>query len=270
MSDSPILQLQNVHYVAGGKAILRDVSWGVSRGEHWAILGPNGSGKTTLLKIACGYTWPTAVGTCDGGGKVLREGHELTDLRELRKSIGWVTSALGAKIPPREPALNTVVSGVVAQTGLKIFHGTEPSKTDYERARSVMSELNLDALVERPFGVLSQGEQQAVLLARARMALPLLMILDEPCAGLDPAARERLLKRIEALAQLPTAPSIVFVTHHLEEIMPSFLHTLLMKEGQVLRQGPTREILSVELVGQLYDAPPCELIERRGRVWPVW
>lgn len=271
----PILQLQNVHYQAGGKAILEDVNWTVRRSEHWAVLGPNGSGKTTLLRIACGYLWPTADGKTDAG-RVLRQGEELTDLRELRKSIGWVTSALGAKVPPREPAIDTVVSGALAQTGLKIFRAAEPTDENYAHARRVMTQLELDHLADRPFGVLSQGEGQAVLLARALMARPLLLILDEPCAGLDPAARERLLKRIDSLArvdslaQTPAAPSVVLVSHHVEEIMPSLSHVLLIKSGRILRLGPTHETIDADLIRRLYDAPPCELVERRGRLWPIW
>jgi iron complex transport system ATP-binding protein len=161
----PALELRDVSYIGNGKTILRGINWSVRSGEHWAILGPNGSGKTTLLKIACGYIWPNA------GGEVYRRGRSLTNLPELRKSIGWVTSTLTTQIPNHEKVIRTVVSGRFAQIGLLEQFGGDAGKRDYAAARRYLSEMGCDYLREQEFGVLSQGEQQKVLIARARMTL---------------------------------------------------------------------------------------------------
>jgi len=264
----PVIEIHNVCYTHDGTAdgivIVDDVSWSIAPGEHWVLLGPNGAGKTTLLKIACGYTWPSQ------GGEVLRNGMKMTDLRELRRSIGWVTSILNVEIPRGERALDTVVSGRFAQTGLKDLNWEHPTADDYARAEQCLVELDATALMDKRFGICSQGEQQTILLARARLARPLLMVLDEPCAGLDPGARERFLASVELLAASEHSPSIVMVTHHVEEIMPSFTHVLVMEDGQVTKRGATAEILNQSLVEKLYDTTLRELAERDGRRWPIW
>ena len=268
MPTPPIIEIRNVRYTANGTAdgvtIIDDVSWRIEQGQHWALLGRNGSGKTTLLKIACGYTWPNQ------GGEVLRNGKRMTDLRTLRRSIGWVTSILNTEIPRGERALDTVVSGRFAQTGLKNLNWERPTPGDYTTAEQCLVELNAAGIKDRRFGILSQGEQQMVLLARARMAQPLLLVLDEPCAGLDPGAREQFLAGVEALASAAQSPSIVMVTHHIEEITPSLTHVLVMQDGRVIENGPTDQILSQALVEQLYDTKLRELVLRDGRHWPIW
>jgi iron complex transport system ATP-binding protein len=260
----PALEIREVSHTAGGRRLLDRVSWRVERGEHWAVLGPNGAGKTTLLKIACGYLWPNA------GGEVLRDGEATTDLREMRRRIGWVSSVLTRQIPPREKALDTIVSGKFAQTGLMVMHWDRPRADDYARAEALLAEMDSLDLRDKPFGVLSQGEQQKVLIARARMTEPLLVILDEPCAGLDPAAREKLLAALTQIAARPAAPSLILVTHHIEEIVPAFAHALALRDGRVARSGPTRQIIDARLVRDLYGAEGAELIDRHGRLWPVW
>jgi len=264
----PIIEIRNVRYTSDGTAdgnvILDDVSWQIGHGQHWALVGPNGAGKTSLLKVACGFVWPNQ------GGQVLRNGRQLSDLRELRRSIGWVTSVLNKEIPPGERALDTVVSGRFAQLGLKDLPWERPTEADYHQARQHLVELGAAELADRRFGVLSQGEQQTVLLARARMARPLLLVLDEPCAGLDPGAREQFLAGVESLAASGTNPAIVLVTHHIEEIMPSISHVLVMDGGRVVTSGPTGDVLDQQLVEQLYQTRLRELVLRDGRRWPIW
>src|SRR5689334_17543749 len=171
-AEPPLIELDRVGYCQGAAEILQDVSWRLDRGKHWAVLGPNGSGKTTLLRIACGYLWPTS-------GVVRRCGEELIDLGELRRSIGWVATDLAANIPPRERAIETVVSGKFAQVGLKWLGDLQPSESDFIAARRLLAEMHCEALADKPFRVLSQGERQQVLVARARMVDPLLIVLDE-------------------------------------------------------------------------------------------
>jgi iron complex transport system ATP-binding protein len=260
-SRIPALELRSVSYAANGKTILHSINWAVEQGDHWAILGPNGSGKTTLLRIACGYLWPNA------GGEVYRNGRVLMNLPELRKSIGWVTSTLAAEIPPEEKVIRTVVSGKFAQIGFWEGVGAA-SKRDYSLAEKYLAQMGCDDLKEMVFGVLSQGEQQKVLIARARMAKPYLIVLDEPCAGMDPGARENFLATLRSVGKQKTLPSLLYVTHHVEEILPLFGKTLILKEGRVLYSGATRAVLNSEMLEALYGVP-MSLIKKRGRYWPV-
>ena len=258
----PALELRDVSYVAGGRTILHRIRWSVRPGEHWAILGPNGSGKTTLLNIACGYLWPNA------GGQVYRQGKLLVNLPELRKSIGWVTSTLATKIPVYEKVIRTVVSGKFAQIGLLEEFGGDAGKRDYASARRYLSEMGCKDLGDREFGVLSQGEQQKVLIARARMTHPYLIVLDEPCAGMDPGARENFLASLRRLAGQPKIPALIYVTHHIEEILPLFRKTLVLKDGRANHAGATRHVLTAEVLRELYGVS-FSIVRRNGRCWPV-
>ena len=263
METPPLLDLRDVCYEVGGKRIVDRVNWRVERGQHWALLGRNGAGKTTLLEIACGYKWPNA------GGTVLRNGRAQTDLRELRRSIGWVTSTLVARIPAGETVFDTVVSGRFAAMGLKRFACKRPASEDYRDAEGILDRLGIGSLARRPFGVLSQGEKQKTLLARAQMAGPLLTILDEPCAGLDPASRECFLAAVQEMAASRDTPSFVLVTHHVDEIVPAFSRTLAIDDGRVVRSGPTRQILDKPLIDALYEGSVDRLIWNGGRCWPI-
>ncbi|MBI4523363.1 MAG: ATP-binding cassette domain-containing protein [Deltaproteobacteria bacterium] len=254
--------MRHVSYVVNHKRILDSVSWTVEAGEHWAILGPNGSGKTTLLKIACGYLWP------NDGGEVYRKGQDLINLPELRKSIGWVTATLAAQIPTREKALRTVVSGKFAQIGLVEGPWGAPNRTDYLHAEQYLGQMDCAALRDQEFGTLSQGEQQKVLIARARMTKPYLIFLDEPCAGLDPGARENFLATLRKLGKAHKVPSLIYVTHHIEEILPLFRKTLVLKGGKVLQSGSTSAILKPDLLEQLYNVS-LTIAKKKGRYWPI-
>ena len=233
MDTAVPLDIRNVSYSADTRTILHSIDWTVGRGQHWVILGPNGSGKTTLLKLACGYLWPNQ------GGIVYRNGSRRVDLRELRKGIGWVTASLTPRIPGREKALRTVVSGKFAQIGLLEMSTVRPREEDFAQAEAVMERMGCVRLKDQAFGTLSQGEQQKVLISRALMTRPYLMFLDEPCAGLDPGARESLLAALHELARASDATALVFVTHHIEEILPAFEKTLVMKVNQSSHAGPS-------------------------------
>lgn len=259
---TPALELRGVSYLANGKKILDSINWTVQPGEHWAILGPNGSGKTTLLRIASGYLWPNA------GGEVRRKGKTLLNLRELRKSIGWVTSSLTAEIPGGEQVIRTVVSGRFAQIGLFEQFGGAASANDFRTARQFLVEMGCEHLREQEFGTLSQGEQQKVLIARARMTKPYLIFLDEPCAGMDPGARESFLASLRKLSAQKKIPALIYVTHHVEEILPLFGRTLVLRAGKVLHSGKTQVVLKPRVLRELYGAP-LTLLKRRGRYWPA-
>lgn len=245
-----------------GKQILHDITWTVNEGENWAILGPNGAGKTTLLKMVCGYLWPNR------GGEIYRNGEAHADLGTLRRSIGWVTSTLVADVPLQEIAVHTVLSGKYAQFGLWAFPWEQPGAEDMETAHQWLDELGCTDLARRPFGALSQGEQQKVLICRALMAKPYLMVLDEPCAGMDPGAREIFLSALLSLGTRNKIPALVYVTHHVEEILPVFNMTLGLKEGRIVMQGPSNETLTSQSMGQLYDIS-LDLVKKNGRYWMI-
>lgn len=260
--EPPILDIRDVGYKINNRMILDRVSWPIRKGEHWAVLGPNGAGKTTLLKIACGYLWANA------GGAVYRNGQALVDLRELRKSIGWVTLSLTAQIPPGENVTRTVVSGKFAQLGLCKYAGQEPQDADFAQAREYLSEMGCDYVANQKFGTLSQGERQRVLIARTRMARPLLLILDEPCAGLDPGGREMLLQSIQNLAETQRRMGLILVTQHIEEIMPVFDRVLALADGTIIEQGPKEKVVSPQLIERLYGVS-ARVLNSAGRYWMI-
>lgn len=225
--------------------ILRDVSWRAERGQHWVILGANGSGKTSLLSALTGYLMPTA-----GEISVLGETYGHSDWRELRKKIGLVSSSIRQMMADDEVALETVASGKYAMID---FWG-RVTRAEKAQALKLLKEVECDYLAERPWRVLSQGERQRVLIGRALMARPRVLILDEPCAGLDPAAREYFLQFIQRLGGNGNSPTLILVTHHVEEIMPVFSHVLVLKAGAVLTAGKKAEVLNSKVLSTAFNA----------------
>jgi iron complex transport system ATP-binding protein len=254
-ASSAILEVSGLSIQRGGTHILRNVNWRVDAGQHWAILGANGSGKTSLLSALTGYFMPT-----DGDITVLdrRFGH--SDWRDLRRHIGLVSSSIRQLMADTEPALETVVSGKYAMID---FWG-RVTRADRARGLRLLREIECMYLAERPWLFLSQGERQRVLIGRALMARPRLLILDEPCAGLDPAAREHFLQFLQRLGRKPHAPTLVLVTHHVEEIMPVFSHALVLKSGRVLAAGQKRSVLKARQLSAAFGTP-VKLTVKSGR-----
>ena len=233
--EKPVLSVAGLQIERDGIAILRDVKWRVQRGEHWVILGANGSGKTSLLSALTGYLMPTS-----GEISVLGETYGESDWRELRKQIGLVSSSVRQMMADDEPALETVASGKYAMID---FWG-RVTRTEKAAALRLLKLVECEYLATRPWGVLSQGERQRVLIARALMAKPWVLILDEPCAGLDPAAREHFLQFIQQLGAQKNSPTLILVTHHVEEITPVFSHVLILKAGAVLAAGNKKTVMT--------------------------
>jgi len=237
--------VDDLRIVRDGTVILHDLTWRVTRGQHWVILGANGSGKTSLLSALTGYLMPTS-----GELSLLGETYGQSDWRELRKKIGLVSSSVRQMMADDEPALETVASGKYAMID---FWG-RVTRSERAQALQLLRQVECEYLADRPWRVLSQGERQRVLIGRALMARPQVLILDEPCAGLDPAAREHFLHFIQRLGQGKKAPTLVFVTHHVEEIMPVFTHVLLLKNGTVLIAGAKTAALNSRNLSHAFNA----------------
>jgi iron complex transport system ATP-binding protein len=235
--------------------ILNAVDWAVAHGEHWVILGANGSGKTSLLSTLTGYMPPTT-----GAIAVLGETYGRSDWRELRKRIGICSSSIHHLMEGHETALSSVISGRHAMVGM----WGEIRDDERRQALKILRQVEAEKIRDRPWRFLSQGERQRVLIGRALMARPELLILDEPCAGLDPVAREHFVQFLERLARSKGAPTLVLVTHHVEEIMPAFSHVLILKDGAVLAAGPKAKILTSGTLSRAFHAP-VRLRRQRGR-----
>ena len=253
-SASPVVEVTALR-VEREAVILESVDWRVERGQHWAILGANGSGKTSLLRALTGYLPPTA-----GEIRVLGETYGRFDWRELRTRIGLVSSSVHQLMEDGETALKAIVSGRYAQIG----YWGDLRSDDLRAADAILRRIEARPLRDRPWRFLSQGERQRILIGRALMASPSLMILDEPCAGLDPVAREHFLQFIGRLARARGAPTIVLVTHHVEEIVATFSHVLVLKAGRVLAAGPRARVLTSRILSDAFAAPVC-LTRARGR-----
>jgi len=226
-------------------AVLLDaVHWNVDVDQRWVILGPNGAGKTTLLQVAAGLLFPTS-----GRVHILGERLGAVDVAELRPRIGLSSAALAGRVPPQERVLDVVVSagyGVVGRWRERY------DEMDFDRGRELLDAMGVAALAERTYGTLSEGERKRTLAARALMADPELLLLDEPAAGLDLGGREDLVRRLGALAADEDAPALVLVTHHVEEIPAGFTHALLMRDGGVVAQGLLRSTVTSENLSEAY------------------
>jgi iron complex transport system ATP-binding protein len=239
-----VIDLADISYVRGKHTILSDLSWTIETGQNWALLGANGSGKTTLLRIITGYEWPS-----EGTVSVLGEKFGECNLPLLRKTIGWVSSALGQDVPENDSSLSIVVSGLDASLGLY----REYSEEEFSRGRRSLESLGGGTILDQPFRTLSQGERQRVLIARSLINNPKVLILDEPCTGLDPAARENFLDDLGCLTTCKNAPAIIFVTHHIEEIGPWINRVMVVKHGKSLVAGETSKVLTCDVLSQAFE-----------------
>jgi len=245
MSRPEILSVSRLLIKRGNTTILKDVNWTVRRGEQWVILGANGSGKTSLLKALTGYLTPT-----DGVVNLLGREFGEADWRELRERIGVVSASVSGLMHEEDSAWEIVVGGVKAMIGV----WGKFTDAEWKKASRLLTSLGVGYLRERPWLVLSQGERQRVLIARAMMASPAVLILDEPCSGLDPVAREYFLQDMEKLARKKSAPALVLVTHHIEEITPSFTHVLGLLNGEMAFQGEREKTLNEKNLSAIFGA----------------
>ncbi|MGW2211438.1 ABC transporter ATP-binding protein [Streptomyces sp. NPDC001781] len=255
MSD--VLELQDVSVVREGRALVDQVSWSVKEGERWVILGPNGAGKTTLLNVASSYLFPTK-----GTATILGDTLGGVDVFDLRPRIGMAGIAMAEKLSKRQTVLQTVLT---AAYGMTAGWQEEYEDVDEQRARAFLDRLGMSDFLDRRFGTLSEGERKRTLIARALMTDPELLLLDEPAAGLDLGGREDLVRRLGRLARDPIAPSMIMVTHHVEEIAPGFTHVLMIRQGKILAAGPIELELTSRNLSRCFGLPL--VVEQAGERW---
>jgi iron complex transport system ATP-binding protein len=237
--------------------LLDEIDWTVEPGEHWVVLGPNGAGKTTLLNLAAAVSHPSA-----GEVEVLGERLGKVDLRALRERIGTVEARLGRRIRGRSTGIEVVLTGAYGSIALQ---HDRIGPADEERAEHLLAEIGAAALHDRLYEDCSQGERQRLMLARALMDEPELLLLDEPTAGLDLPSRERLIGSLDAMAEADPAMPTVTVTHHLEEIPSSSTHAVLLADGRVVAQGSIAETLTAADVSRCFEIE-VEVV-RHGDRW---
>ncbi|ABL82080.1 MULTISPECIES: ABC transporter ATP-binding protein [unclassified Nocardioides] len=251
-----VLDFAEVTIRRGQATLLDAVSWRVEEGDRWVILGPNGAGKTTLLQVASAQIHPTS-----GVAGILDEVLGTVDVFELRPRIGLTSAALAERIPRSERVHDVVVS---ASYGVVGRWREAYDELDHERAGLLLTEVGASHLVDRTFGTLSEGERKRVQIARALMADPELLLLDEPAAGLDLGGREDLVSTLSVLAADPASPATVLVSHHVEEIPPGFTHALLLRRGRVVAAGPVGEVVTEANLAATF-AMPLVLAHQDGR-----
>ncbi len=256
--NPPVLEVSGLTVTRRGTRVLSELTWRVNPGEMWCILGPNGSGKTSLLSCLTGFLTPS-------GGRIslLGEVFGETDWIGLRRRVGIVSSSLGRLVDEEETALSVIGSGLSGQIN---YWGRIPREAQ-AAARRIARQVRCVPVLDRPWAVLSQGERQRVLIGRALIASPALMILDEPCAGLDPVARQRFLVFVQELASKRKGPSLVFVTHHLEEIPPACTHVLALRDGRAVAAGPCAEVLTDKVLSRVFGAKVH--VSRDGDRWAM-
>jgi len=252
-----VLGMEQVTVVRGGKELVSEVDWTVREGERWVVLGPNGAGKTTLLQIAATRMHPTR-----GTVRVLGEQLGRVDVFELRPRIGLASGNLSEQVSRSERVRDVVVTAAYGVVGR---WREQYDAADHARAGALLSVMGAHALGDRRFGTLSSGERGRVLIARALMTDPELLLLDEPAAGLDLGAREDLLRRLARFASDPLAPTSVLVTHHVEEVPVGTTHALLLRSGRVVAAGPVGEVLRDGPLSTAFGLPLA--VERAGRRW---
>lgn len=250
-----MISMQHITLQRENDIILDDVSLEIKSGENWAILGRNGSGKTTLLEMMTGYLFPSR-----GRVEVMGNVYGQCDIREIRKSIGYISPSLLDRFTATDKVWEVVATGVYAYLR---FYEVIPQEVK-ENAYRLLEEMNMARLAEQSLGTLSQGERKKVLLARCLMANPKLLIMDEPCAGLDLFEREKMLVEVDRLRKRDI--TVVYVTHHVEEIVPLFTHVALIKDGKLAGAGPKEQVLNKEMIMRTYEIP-VELEWDGGRPW---
>lgn len=254
MSET-IIRAKGLGCRSGHRYLLREINWEVQKGQHWVVFGMNGSGKTTLLSIIAGFKTHT-----HGSLEVFGQQYGTGNVLSLRKRIGWVSSSFFDKYYGKESAMQIVLSGLFGTFGL----GYDVTDEQVVLAKTLLSRLGLEDKIDRPFYMMSKGERQNVLIARALIASPEILVLDEPGTGLDVFAREYMLSIVRELAN-ETGVTIIYVTHYPEEILDVFQNCLLLKHGRIYAKGKTEELMNSKQLSSFLEYP-VEVTKLTGKL----
>lgn len=252
----PIINVERLCCQSGNRYLLRDITWQVERGDRWVVFGLNGSGKTTLLSIIAGYKMPT-----DGKVEVFGEAYNDGNILNFRRKIGWVSSSYFDKYYTKESALSIVLSGLCGTLGID----STVKPDDYIRAKELLKEWNMDRKFDFSFCTMSKGERQNVLIARALISSPEILVLDEPGTGLDVLAREQLLRKISLMAE-EKQMTIIYVTHYPEEILPMFDKCVVLRRGKIADIGSLKEVMATKRLCKTLEADVTMQYMQDGRM----
>ena len=256
-----ILHYENVTFRRDGKVILDGINWHINEGENWALLGLNGSGKSTILGMIPAYIFPTT-------GEVRIFGHKFGNYvwKNIKRRVGFVSSSLNNFLGTlnREKLEDVVISGKFSSIGIY----EEVTDEDRKRAEKIIGDFGITYIKDKYFATLSQGEQRRTLLARAFMNEPDLLILDEPCSGLDVKSREYLLSVLEKNSKNENAIPFIYVTHQIEEVIPAITHVTLLKDGKVFAKGRKKDILTDEVLSEMFEMP-VKVVWENDRPWLI-
>ena len=255
---STVFELSHASLIRDGLPVLSDVTWKVDSSERWAVLGPNGAGKTSLLELIAAWEKPTS-----GSAIVLGDDVGSADTDWLRPRVGLASSGMAKRIPSTETVEQAVITAAIAAAESR---GEKFEDIDVRRTRRVLTEWKLDKVADRPFGSLSEGEAKRAQIARSIMTDPELLLLDEPVAALDLGSREEVMQMLGAVASNPSAPAIVMVTHHVEEIPRGFTHVLLLRDGAVVAGGPIDNMLTSANLSATFGVT-IDVANEGGRFW---
>ena len=255
-----LLHYENVCFRRDGRHILDNVNWHIEEGEHWALLGLNGAGKSTLLSMIPAFQIPTT-------GTLRVFGHEFGKYAwpKIKSRLGFVSSALGQfqSTLDKQVVEDVIISGAFSSIG--IYQEVAPDVR--ERGMQLLAEFGVSHLEGHRFHTLSAGEQRRVLLARSIMANPDLLILDEPCSGLDLPAREQFLRTVANLVAEQQTP-IIYVSHQIEEILPAITHVAILQEGKMIHAGPKHAVLTDENLSDVFGIS-VQVVWKDDRPWVI-
>ncbi len=259
---SPLLKIQNATVVRNGQRVLDGVSLEICEGEHTAILGPNGSGKSSLIKLITHHHYPLA--HADDTPVVSVFGQTYWNVFELRSLLGIISADLhhsftNGTSSGRLRGIDAVLSGFFASEGL--FPHQEVTAIMEEQAWHALAMVGAAHLAAKRIEELSTGEARRILIARALVAQPRALMLDEPTTGLDLVAREQFLRTLQDIARAGT--TLILITHHIEEILPDIGRVILLNQGRIIRDGPKQEILTPDHLRAAFGAP-IQIHERAG------
>jgi iron complex transport system ATP-binding protein len=253
-----LIELKNVWVIKNKIPILKNVNWEVLENESWAIIGRNGSGKSFLLRLISANLFPSS-----GTITIFNEEFGNVNLWELKKKIGFVSDLLQKDYNEYSKAIDVIYSGFFSSNGL--FEEITPQMK--EKTNEILQFLEIEKFTDRIFGELSHGEQRKILIARAMVFDPVLLVFDEPCTGLDIAAREEFLITVEKLIE--NGHHIIFVTHHIDEIINSINKVLFLKDGEIYKTGNKKELMNIKNLEEVLEYK-LKIKKKKGRYWPIF